>query len=509
MIDRDKRQNCIVSGFQLSYLKHIIPFLQKEYEIKLIIVNPDQYKETLDFFNDVLVLNRFDIRIGKFDYKEAEYINGVDGQIRTKFEKYISGVINMFSRMDANGVAIPADLRNDLFWKMANYWYSFIRENDIDFLLSREIPHFPSEYLMYRSVEMFNGKVLMTEFIEHLSRRRFIPSLENRSIPKLDDASSPFLQKADHLIERLKRKYEEAIDLPREGNAGLKPLKELVGNRTTIKTHFLSITYLLAFGLYKNWSEKSNMSISFSSRTWNRNPSRLRIGLYFAKSTFKIRSLEKFYKSIVNLDENNLPEKYVFFAASYQPEATTNPDGNGFYDIPNVLRLIRDAIPKDFKIIYKEHPSVFNLPKEVFWRGHLLRSKRYYEEVRKINGLMIADTSHDTFNLMDNAVLTACISGSILIECSARGRKAICFGNAWHANLDGIHKVSTKEEIGNILKESNNARSDNREIIAGLWESSFDPLNLTKRRKDSEEFVKNECNVFIRNLETQLNEKVS
>ncbi|MDA3936192.1 MAG: hypothetical protein PF636_04905, partial [Actinomycetota bacterium] len=67
-------------------------------------------------------------------------------------------------------------------------------------------------------------------------------------------------------------------------------------------------------------------------------------------------------------------DHYVYFPLHYRPERTSNPDGGVFYDQIIPLAMISEALPPNWKIYVKEHPSQLGMALE----GECGRTTQYY-----------------------------------------------------------------------------------------------------------------------------------
>ena len=149
--------------------------------------------------------------------------------------------------------------------------------------------------------------------------------------------------------------------------------------------------------------------------------SNLRYFIYKNSNFLRNHLLKRFYNR--HCAEYKSDKKYIYFSASYQPEATTCPAADRYNDQILVLKMLSQAIPDDFTIYYKEHPTTF------WWfvESHLSRNKDYYMQIKSIPKVHLISTSTDTFQLIDNSAAVACISGTVMIEAIVRGRPAISF----------------------------------------------------------------------------------
>ncbi|THB71109.1 MAG: hypothetical protein D6B28_07840 [Gammaproteobacteria bacterium] len=495
-------KKCIISGFQLEYVEELIRECRNELDVKLVIVHPDQYQLAVERLSPIPVLNRFDSRNGIFDTLDSTVTpKVVDRNIREYYSAHLETSLVMFSRMDGDGWTISCDERLRVFWDTVVTWEAFVEQNEIELFISREIPHFPSEYLLARVCERYSAKVIMSEFIEYLERRRLVTSIDDRSYDIRSDVEPSNLEDARKLIERINKHYKEAVSTW-ISSFNLK-------NRETGFLNFLrSSIYLLAYGVYKLGKERSGINIALNRKKWTQDPSRLAIAWYFFKARRRIMHLRRFYRNMCS-EDLSLPEKYIYFAPNYQPEMTTVPDGNGFHNMVEVLKLLHACLPQGWKIIYKEHPATFKVPYKIFFRGHMMRSEQFFKELA-LDNVLIFPPEFDSFELIDRSQFIVSVNGTILLESVARGKNAIMFGNAWHEALPGVKKISMKSELDDYLQTEGWKQEIDRNrlayALATLQEDTIPLLMLMKKRVQKRDFVASEIDIFSVKLREIINE---
>lgn len=130
-------------------------------------------------------------------------------------------------------------------------------------------------------------------------------------------------------------------------------------------------------------------------------------------------------------------QKYVYYPLHYEHERTTNPDGGDFQDQFLVLQKLRRIVPTEIQIVVKEHPSQFFFKE----RGSRGRSPLFYNNVNNIKNLKIISTDENTIRLILNAELVATVTGTVALESSILGKKALYFGNPWYRGLPNTFDI--------------------------------------------------------------------
>ena len=488
----------ILSGFQLTYADILLKKLPSNFDVNLIIIHPDDYSLAKKTIKSARILNRFDSRVA--DFRSLINVNlndSIDADTYEYYTQFLETGLSMFSRMDSTGKIISYEERLHAFWKMVSLWDSYIKENKINLIISREVPHFTSEYIMSRACERYGGKVIMTVYVEHLIRTMIYDSFEDRTVlKKHGEITEAGKNKAKKIVKKLKKNYDDAVteviadvNLNHRDSGVIWELKRFIR--------------LFGWAVKNGPFNKSNISLSLGShRKWKKNPSRINVAKYFYFSGWTIGKLQKYYRSICS-PEKELPDKFVFFAPNYQPEQTTIPDGGKFYDLPNVVNLLLDCIPDDWFVVYKEHPASFKKPYKHMFRGNMMRSTNYYERMKN-HKLIFVNENVDTFSLVDKSSLVASVTGTIMIEASSRDKRSIMFGNVWYQTIPGVDKIRTHEELIAYFEEK---KYKNEIVYEKLLDSiaimesvSVDYIPLLNGHKNEPSTVSEELDVFLEGM---------
>ena len=198
-------KNLILSGFQKSYTDHLSCNLDN-INVKLIILN----EVKIDKHYDTKVILKKDLRL--FDIEKYKFLDNrlfIDDKLFNYYSQYLEDVLMMFSRMDGNKKYINTEMRINFFWELVSVWENFTEENEITTIISREIPHFPAEYILARVAERNNINFLCCEYIEHLNKTMFFNSIDSRTEPvkmKLQNDDTDFSK----IILKLSSNYENA-----------------------------------------------------------------------------------------------------------------------------------------------------------------------------------------------------------------------------------------------------------------------------------------------------------
>jgi hypothetical protein len=133
--------------------------------------------------------------------------------------------------------------------------------------------------------------------------------------------------------------------------------------------------------------------------------------------------------------------KYVFYAMHNQPEKTTNPEGEGFEDNFSAINYLRKVLPKEIKILVKEHPKQLNI-----YSGDVrqlkFRNFEYYKKIKNLNNVELVPIDTKTDVLIENSILNCTITGTVAWESLLKKKPAISFGNTWHSSCNSTPVIS-------------------------------------------------------------------
>jgi hypothetical protein len=115
-----------------------------------------------------------------------------------------------------------------------------------------------------------------------------------------------------------------------------------------------------------------------------------------------------------------------------QPERTTTPEGGRFAQQWLMVQALRAALPPDFTILVREHPSTFV-------RGaRLVRSTAFYDSLVELPNTHLLSTRIPSFDVVDRASFVVTVTGTVGFEAAARGTASIVFGNAAYRGCAGV-----------------------------------------------------------------------
>lgn len=171
------------------------------------------------------------------------------------------------------------------------------------------------------------------------------------------------------------------------------------------------------------------------------------------------------FRSLINPNFTPSKGKFVYVGLHYQPELTSFPLGGLFNNQYLMILMLSAAIPDDWKIVVKEHPTIFRYVKR---NVTLYRSKKYYSSLKEIPKVEFVDFNHDSFELIDQAGCVATLTGTLGFEGVLRGKPCLVFGEASYVGCEGVNKVDSFESLHQVMRELNekNFHVDKDSVLA-------------------------------------------
>jgi len=160
---------------------------------------------------------------------------------------------------------------------------------------------------------------------------------------------------------------------------------------------------------------------------------------------YKKNLKKSFYNAVeLNKDRRGAADDFVLVALHYQPEETSCPTGGFYTEQRQIVRLLASVLPINVKIYVKEHSSQFHPKME----GEAGRVRNFYQDLLNISErVVLINDREDTFNLIDSAIATVTISGTIGWESVFRGTPTLIFGRAWYEDMPGVYKVKSSLDL--------------------------------------------------------------
>lgn len=137
----------------------------------------------------------------------------------------------------------------------------------------------------------------------------------------------------------------------------------------------------------------------------------------------------RFQSSYDRLATRRIPgSNFLFFPLHESPEDTTYPSGWNFEDQIYAVEAISESLPDDWSVVIKEHPS------QRYYRG---RKKGFYSHLANLRGVVLADRSIKTIDLIKASRGVATVTGQAGWEGLTNGKPCLYLGQAWYQGAPG------------------------------------------------------------------------
>ncbi|EAP86966.1 capsular polysaccharide export protein, LipB/KpsS family [Croceibacter atlanticus] len=180
----------------------------------------------------------------------------------------------------------------------------------------------------------------------------------------------------------------------------------------------------------------------------------------------------------------SLSKKYIIFFLHFQPERTSMPEGLAFSNQWLIIRMISNTLPKGWRLLVKEHPSIYT--------NHLdfrYRNSKLYKDINSLHNVELINLSFDTFKLIDNSQGIATITGTVGVQALIRNKPVLTFGVASYRNIKNVYSIQSNNDlilafnkIMEYVQEDNFNKLNeiNKKTISGINKEIFEENNFYK-----------------------------
>lgn len=438
--------NYLLNGFQFEFVKEIEKQLsdyRDELSLATAIYIPDNRFGTGHKEIDGVVF---------YDRNMVRNVDGIKGLFRnfdlSCYLEYFHYFSSLLDRQLYDQGKVTGTQKFNLFTCLIGFYTNLFIEKKIEKIISREIPHFGAEFVMYIVAKKHDIDIVMFDFVEHLNRTLPIFDIFDRKLEKTNDSS--YFSESKELLRRLAQPFKEVQSKTAAPN--FLKMKKKWSASSWMKYIARDLYYIL---------KKNPLSIDHTSLTRCEDgqliPStRFQVCKYFSMLRLKTFKLERYYNSLASDLSEISAEKCIAFFSHYQPERTTNPDGGPYYDILYTIRKLKGLLPEDVQILYKEHPHIFSPTYKLNFRGGVLRSKQFYNDLLELD-VKLVSIYEDNDRVFQKVDAIASVTGTVLLEAVAKSKPALMFGNSWHVNLNAVKHADsfTKLDISALANELN------------------------------------------------------
>jgi len=347
--------------------------------------------------------------------------------------------LKMLDRLDLDGHSFSLTYRSYFFQDLLSVWLSIIDHKNIKLIISPSVPHRGFDYALYVAAKIRGIEFLMFQMTPFgdssfiLDNINQTPNYLKRELAAYNSHTT-LREDIERHIDKIKGSYDSAVP-PYMVKQKLKSKIYKVHNEIAILPLKLILNHKNNFEEANSYHvQKGTMPLNSKTKAYQKSINVIRGRKY------KL-NLEKYYTTLCNTD---ICDKYILIALHYQPEETSCPTGGRYADQILIVKLLDAFLDKDIDIVIKEHKTQFY----PFGKGECGRDKYFYLRLREISSrIKFVPIEEDPFNLIDGALATVTISGTIGWESVIRRTPAIIFGRAWYEDMPGVYKVKSYDDL--------------------------------------------------------------
>jgi hypothetical protein len=412
-----------------------IPFIAWESIIKTLIQQGHKV-HVIGWKDDKILWGNLDVIFIELDslwnLDVKSYINSSSIKWSQKHSLEFLQLLAMYDRIESNLVSANFVTRESLSISELNKWHSYLTENKIDTVFMANIPHRIWDFAIYLSAKELNINSVMFALSPFQSNVFAYKSLREDPLHFIKKSYCINNDAINKLYQNVKGLSDNAIpsymikQKATNQSIFLLIIKKYIDklsrfNRSRIKEVLRPNTY--------RWVKKRDYE--YVAPSWLK---------FIIDGLFKyvfLKRLKSKYKSVaVKL----LPkEDFYFFALHYQPEETTIPSALSYHNQFSLIEYIYSTLPKNVKLVVKEHPSQFYYSME----GDRGRDLNYYKRIEKIGDrIHIQSIETNSFDIIKKAKGVFTICGTIGLESAIAEKKVFTFGRIWYKGLKNVYHIN-------------------------------------------------------------------
>ncbi len=424
-----------------------------------VLKNKENYPQTI--FHIVIDAVR---AVSPAGISESEFPPPSSDLIREMLECE-SITLTMMNRVDFNNM--PYLQKKCLYYKYLQYWDGMINKLKPDAIIFSDLPHVVYNFVIYSLAKKYGILTIMPVTNSISGFQTLVRDYTKNDARLLEEYQKIKDEKHSpgELRPELKDYYEKIINPRYDATPPFVREHRLRTQRMfTILPKWQSVLRFLKSGAlpgatfaYFNslFAYKKKQVVSFDDEGGLS-------GLFYLRKIEKTKKIfSREYEELQVAPDFN--KKYIYFPLHVQPEATTSPLGGFYVDQLLAARTLAAAIPDDWLLYIKEHPSQWS---KFDSRSHLCRYKNYYKELVKLKNAQLIPVGVSTYDLIANARAVATITGTVGWEALPRSKSVLVFGYPWYMNCDGVFRIDGVETCkAAVSKIEGGAKPDPQKVL--------------------------------------------
>lgn len=352
------------------------------------------------------------------DKLEGDKIIPLDNALLEKFQPYMLTALKMLERTNEEELSFEQRI-NIIFTHLA-YWNTFLERHKINIFITMNFPHSGYNYIIYSLCKIKGIQCAFPIACQATSYSYISDDVECSHAPELNEAYNSLIKKFEDI---------DIDDIPLVPE--LQKVFDIQTGKDESKTPYfmLNVEYPDV-----TWIAETKKKVAF---LWHllsapRGISGTCAEYRHNKEDDSYHKLWQSFLSPIDMAKG----KYIYFPLHYQPEGTTMPLGGYYVWQQLAIEMLNAHLPKDVYIYVKENPK----------QTHVSRTPEFVKKLSSLSQVKLVPCNGDTFELLNNSIAVATITGTAIWEGLFKGKSSIMFGNFFYQNAPGVFSVRTNED---------------------------------------------------------------
>ncbi len=419
---------------------------------KLFAICNDDLKHHFTGF-DSFVENYDYVKTRNFGYVgkiEENDLLPLDRNLLEAFSPYMDNTLWQFYRIGIDNEFLSYDMLVQKTYEALIYWNTVIERHKIDLFIAQYVPHYAFEYIIYILCKIKGIKTIMSEksmviqysymfeditkhnekvYADYIMLKKQYENTATENIPLHEDFEKIFLKYTD-------KKADITPHYMRRDNVTMGKNRKSIFVRISrlFKRANVYINEGIKNGLWTyivNWFKFYFVNIT---KYGHKN------GIESVRHKQAHAYTQKWESLCTTPD---LSKNFVYFGLHMQPEVTTCPMGAIYKQQELVAQMLAKSVPEDVIIYIKENPHQLAVNRTMDFPEILLKNKN----------VRLVSKTFNTYDLIENCIATASVTGTLLWEGVFKNKPGIMFGDSMMMYVPGVHKVTSKAECEKIFAD--------------------------------------------------------
>lgn len=417
----------------------------RNFEPRYWVCHGDLKDLAQDRFPDAIIHDSIDAIQGRFPivHNVTDRVSyPLDSMVLTDFSEYESIALKMMDRLDignVSGANFTYSERIRHYHRILSFCINLITEVDPDVAVFGATPHLVFDYLLYAVCE---NRDVDTIILTHTTLPQFFcvrKSINDTLLSEYNSISEgPSPEFGNHL-NNIRGNYTNARPEYMKKDRNFPRLNTIKSAKKVISS-IPKIPRLLEIQPKAYVKRKGTPIESSRMKLWEWKLLRLKARMYR-------RKLKQNYSQVAT--DPDLSVDYIYYPLHYQPERTTSPEGFHYAHQHLAIELLAKSAPEGVVVYVKEHPSQFGSR----LKGEQGRHSQYYDDISQLMNVELVSMKTGPFELIDNSLAVATVTGTAGWEALVRGVPSIVFGNAWYRECPGCFHVTSFHEVQEAINQ--------------------------------------------------------